>query len=123
MGYSQTQKNIRRQKRRLYNINEVDWNNPVAAGQCDGCKAIVRHDELQWQIEYRGGIAPISTGLLVCRSCKDVPQPYFQLQVLAPDPVPVKNPRPDSDVSFALVTTIDRDYLVTTVDRDQLDWT
>jgi hypothetical protein len=45
--------------------------------------------------EYRGGSVPVPTGLMVCASCDDVPQPYFRRLLLRPDPVPVRNPRPD----------------------------
>lgn len=46
-------------------------------------------------MEFRGGSAPVGTGLMVCGTCDDVPNPYFSKQVLAPDPVPVRRPRPD----------------------------
>lgn len=92
MGYSQVQRNVRRGRRQAY---RADASNPRAAALCDGCKFLVNHDTLRKQMQYRGGDTPVWTGQLVCGACLDVPQPYFKKQVLKPDPVPVRLPRPD----------------------------
>lgn len=92
----QTQKHIRRGVRRPYRINMTDMRDPQAAGQCDGCGFIVRYRDLQRQMEYRGGAAPVWTGTLVCGRCLNVPQPYFSRQLLLPDPRPIMNPRPET---------------------------
>lgn len=68
---------------------------PVGFGICDGCGFAVMYSDLREKMEYRGGMTPVGTGLRVCGTCDDVPNPYFQLQVLRPDPVPLQNPRPD----------------------------
>lgn len=93
---SQTQKNIRRGKFTPYRINQTDTRDPRAAGQCDGCGRITYWHMLSKNMEYRGGAAPVWDGTLRCDQCIDVPQPYFQRQVLRSDPVPVVNPRPES---------------------------
>lgn len=121
MGYSQTQKNIRHKNRRA---PVFDVRNPRAIAICDGCGFLVQHDTLVPHTDYRGGAVPMPDGYLVCPNCDDVPQPYFQKQVLAPDPVPVKNPRPDDntpqfklleeDFETPIQTEDDDDILVTT---------
>jgi len=92
MGYSQTQRNVSHGRRKPF---RVDPKNPRAAALCDGCGFLVNRENLHMQKEYRGGSAPVDTGLLRCDSCLDKPQPYFKKLVLLPDPVPVDNPRPD----------------------------
>ncbi len=81
---------LHRQKRRPY---EVNAKSPDAAAICDGCGFLVNHGHLREKKEYRGGTTPVGIGLYVCASCDDVPNPYFSKLVLAPDPVPVDNPR------------------------------
>lgn len=54
------------------------------------------YDHLVEKKEFRGGSVPVGTGLFVCGVCDDVPNPYFSKLVLPPDPVPVKNPRPQN---------------------------
>lgn len=71
----------------------VDPRSPEAAAVCDGCGLWVPHRHLRERKDYRGGSVPVGTGLWVCGVCDDVPQPYFALLVLPPDPVPVRNPR------------------------------
>jgi hypothetical protein len=72
------------------------WTNePVGFAICDGCGFAVMYTDLRPHMDYRGGINPVPDGLMVCGSCDDQPQPFFQLQVLPPDPVPLSNPRPD----------------------------
>lgn len=69
--------------------------NPTGWAICDGCGLRTPYPELRERMEYRGGMTPVGTGLMVCANCDDVPNPYFQLQILRPDPVPLANPRPD----------------------------
>lgn len=71
--------------------------NPVGFAICDRCGLPCMHDDLRPDMQYRGGMAPVATGLMVCGKCEDVPNAYFQKQVLRPDPVPLKNPRPDDN--------------------------
>lgn len=73
-----------------------DARDPRGLAICDGCGFLVQHGHLREKMEYRGGAVPVGTGLRVCASCDDVPQPYFRRQLLRPDPVPLHNPRQDS---------------------------
>lgn len=72
----------------------ADPENPRARGMCDRCSQVVFHDQLQWQMEYRGNKL-MRTGVLVCPRCIDKPQPQDRTVILQPDPVPVKDPRPE----------------------------
>ena len=75
----------------------VDATDPYAAAVCDGCAFWVRHRDLKKDMQYRGGISPVWTGMLLCSKCYDVPNPapQFSRLTLFPDPVPVLNPRPE----------------------------
>jgi hypothetical protein len=57
---------------------------------------MVQHTELREKKDYRGGSTPVGISLRVCASCDDVPQPYYRRLLLKPDPIPLKNPRPDT---------------------------
>lgn len=82
---------------------EFDAQSPRAIAICDGCGFLVQHDHLREKKDYRGGSTPVGLKLYVCASCVDVPQPYFSRLLLRPDPVPVRNPRPDfNPTSFVL---------------------
>lgn len=65
---------------------------PAAAGQCDRCGRVFSHSELRFQFDWRGASLQ-NTRILVCRSCEDVPQEQLRSIVIAPDPVPIQNPR------------------------------
>lgn len=108
----QVQKNIVRRTRPAPRFNARD---PAAIAICDGCGFLVQHNTLREKMEYRGGMTPVGTGLMVCPRCDDVPNPYGQLQVLPPDPVPVRNPRPDVYPTWYLLTE-DGDTITTTED-------
>lgn len=71
-----------------------------AAAQCDRCSDWVEHSSLRDQLEYRGGTAPVPTGVWVCGRCWDEPNPQDSLntQVLKQDPEPVMNARPDTTI-------------------------
>ena len=73
----------------------IDVKDPRGLAICDGCGLPTMHYSLREKREYRGGMAPVGTGLMVCAQCDDRPQPYFKRQVLRPDPVPLRKPRPD----------------------------
>lgn len=68
---------------------------PTGFAICDGCGLPTPHTELRQNMEYRGGMDPEPTGFRVCARCEDVPNAYFQKQLLRPDPVPLKDARPD----------------------------
>ena len=69
--------------------------NPVGFAICDRCGLSCMHSDLRKDMQFRGGMAPVPTGLMVCGKCEDVPNAYFQKQILRPDPPPLKDPRPD----------------------------
>lgn len=71
---------------------------PRAFAVCDRCGMLYNHVDLQFQYEWRG-TAKQNTGRLVCRGCLDVPQEQFRTLVLSPDPVPIRNARPENYVS------------------------
>ncbi len=75
---------------------EFDAKNPRAVAICDGCGFLIQHDHLREKKDYRGGTVPVGLGIYVCASCDDVPQPYYRRLLLRADPIPVRNPRPDS---------------------------
>lgn len=68
--------------------------NPQPRAICDQCSFEVERGELREQMEFRGGDAPVGTGVLVCSDCYDVPQPYYARPLIKGDPTPVRNPRP-----------------------------
>jgi hypothetical protein len=61
---------------------------------CDRCGLLTYHTDLVEQADFRGGDAPVGTGILVCKECNDVPQPYYARPIIKQDPYPVRNPRP-----------------------------
>jgi hypothetical protein len=75
---------------------DFDAKSPRGLAICDGCGFMVQHTELRQKKDYRGGSVPVGLSLRVCASCDDVPQPYFSRLLLRADPIPLKNPRPDS---------------------------
>lgn len=75
---------------------KFDAKSPQGLGICDGCGFLVQHAHLREKKDYRGGTVPVGLSLYVCASCDDVPQPYYKRLLLKPDPVPLRNPRPDS---------------------------
>lgn len=77
----------------------IDKNSPEAVAMCQGCGFWVLNRDLVQAMDYRGGWSPVPTGLWVCATCDDVPQPYFQRQVLPADPYPVPNAFPDPNVT------------------------
>lgn len=75
---------------------QFDNKSPRGLAICDGCGFMVQHTQLREKKDYRGGSVPVGLSLQVCASCDDVPQPYYRRLLLKPDPVPLQNPRPDS---------------------------
>lgn len=84
------------QKRKHRTQPQFDAKSPQGLAICDGCGFMVQHTELREKKDYRGGTIPVGLSLQVCASCDDAPQPYYSRLLLRPDPVPLRNPRPDS---------------------------
>lgn len=76
---------------------------------CQGCGMPTMHSHLRERMEYQGGLSPQGTGLWVCARCDDVPQPYFQMQILRPDPAPEEslNSFPDINQDPTMVLELD----------------
>ena len=75
---------------------EFNAKDPRGLAICDGCGFLVQHSHLREKKDYRGGTVPVGLSLMVCASCDDVPQPYYRRLLLKPDPVPLQNPRVDT---------------------------
>jgi hypothetical protein len=83
---------------------KFDAKDPRGIAICDGCGFLVQHAHLREKKDYRGGTTPVGLGIYVCASCDDVPQPYFRRLLLKPDPVPLRNPRPDYNPTYYILT-------------------
>jgi hypothetical protein len=84
------------QKKKHRRQPTFDAQSPQGLAICDGCGFMVQHKELREKKDYRGGTVPVGLSLQVCGSCDDAPQPYYSRLLLRADPVPLRNPRPDS---------------------------
>jgi len=67
---------------------------PRAFAVCDRCGRWLNHFKLNWQHQWSGSRL-IRLNILVCQPCLDVPQPQLKARVLPPDPVPIRDPRPE----------------------------
>ncbi len=68
---------------------------PRAFGVCDRCGFWFQLTKLGYQYEW-AGTKLINTHKRVCMPCKDIPNPQFKARVAPPDPVPVRDPRPEN---------------------------
>lgn len=82
---------------------KVSRKDPHAAAQCDRCGFYYNHTALRWQYEWRGDSVK-NIYWLVCKRCLDNPQPQLKTRRIPPDPVPIKNPRPDDSASTVFGT-------------------
>lgn len=73
----------------------IDPRCPRALAVCDRCQAMVFHDTLRWQMQWRGP-RMANIRLYVCPECYDTPQEQLRTFVLPIDPVPIANPRPEN---------------------------
>ena len=70
---------------------------PRGIARCDYSGLMVRHADLVKQKQYRGrGL--VWTGLMVSPKFADIPNPQELIPLIKLDPVPLQNPRPDSQV-------------------------
>jgi hypothetical protein len=96
---------------------KFDAKNPRGIAICDGCGFLVQHSHLREKKDYRGGSVPVGLSLYVCASCDDVPQPYYSRLLLRPDPVPLRNPRPDYNPSYVVLDENGIQRIVTQDDK------
>ncbi len=73
---------------------KVDPQNPRGYGECDYCGHFYNLETLEYQTEWMGA-AIKRTGFRQCPECLDKPQEQLRTIVLPPDPIPLKDPRPD----------------------------
>lgn len=76
----------------------IDPTAPRALGICDRCNFRFNHDQLRFQYQWQGPRLQ-NIRFLVCQDCYDKPQEQLRTFVLPPDPIPIKNARPEADVS------------------------
>lgn len=81
---------------RVHGRARVNVNSPEAWGVCDFCGFLYNHNQLRWQMDWRGpNLANLR--FLVCPSCLDKPQQNGQRTIiLPPDPVSIANARPEN---------------------------
>ncbi len=86
----------------------VDTRNPSAYAICDRCGIRHNRSDLRWQMEWAGSQLQ-NLRLLVCQTCYDIPNEQQRVYVPPPDPVPVRDPRPETlsaPLDLIVVTTI-----------------
>lgn len=79
---------------RYHGRARVSPSRPQAMAVCDRCGIWHSHVDLQWQWEW-SGVKLQNLRLLVCDECLDIPQAQLKARILSPDPLPIKNPRPE----------------------------
>lgn len=79
---------------RFHGRAQVSTSRPQAFAVCDSCGIWHNQVDLSWQHQW-AGVKLQNLRLLVCRRCLDVPQPQLKARILQPDPVPIRNPRPE----------------------------
>lgn len=85
----------------------ININSPEALGICDYSGFVHLRKDLIRQMEWRGNRL-VWTGYYVGRSYLDQPNPQLQPPILPPDPVSVKDPRPQF---FSQITWSQTDIL------------
>lgn len=71
---------------------KVNARNPRAFAICDRCGFLYNHQDLRWQMAWRGPTIQ-NIRMLVCGRCEDTLQEQLRTIVLPADPVPINNPR------------------------------
>jgi hypothetical protein len=78
----------------------INRNDPQAAGRCDRGGEIRKRSELHPEMIWAGNRLQ-HNGFWVCEKHMDPPHPQDKTIILKPDPIPVRDPRPDIDVMAA----------------------
>lgn len=103
----------------------VSARSPNAFGVCDRDGFRYNLRDLVWQEEW-SGLRLQNTRFLVCRRCLDVPNEQLRAYAVPPDPIPVRNPRPDSSfmggsVTVTTIAGINATYLLDGLGNRVLD--
>lgn len=83
---------------RVHGRAKIDPNYPEARAICDFCGFHYNHKDLRWQYQWQGPKLQ-NIRFLVCHKCYDIPQEQLRLIILPPDPVAIKNARPENYVN------------------------
>lgn len=94
---------------------KINPRSPAAQGVCDRCGFTYNHAELQFQYEYRGNDF-VNLNILVCPPCLDIPVEFLRPIVLGPDPIPIRNPRPELDATVQEMGPVPDPIVFQTVD-------
>jgi hypothetical protein len=81
----------------------ISARNPRAAATCDRCGCRYNHSDLRWQHQW-GGSTLQNLRILVCDRCLDVPNPQLRVFIMPPDPLPIRDPRPELDAGWQMQT-------------------
>lgn len=67
---------------------------PRAFGVCDYCGGWVNHHKLRYAVQW-SGTQLINLRFLVCERCWDKPNDQLRAKIVPPDPIPIRDPRPE----------------------------
>jgi hypothetical protein len=81
----------------MRDLRSVNPEAPRAGAICDRCGLTYYHHELRSESRWAGE-ALKWTGFLVCATCLDKPQEQDRPRALPPDPIPIRNPRPENSI-------------------------
>lgn len=73
----------------------VSMRRPAAQAVCDRCYRNFNLQDLKFQFQW-AGTQLVNVRLLVCDSCRDIPQQQLRSIIIPADPLPVLNPRPEA---------------------------
>lgn len=76
---------------------KMSMRDPRGIARCDYSGLMVRHADLVKQMQYRG-TGLVWTGLMVSPKFSDLPNAQDLIPLIRLDPVPLINPRPDSQI-------------------------
>lgn len=82
----------------------VSFRNPAAFAICDRCGFRYNHNALSFQYDWRGAQMQ-NLQVLVCKPCLDVPQSQMKAYTPSPDPIPIRNARPDLNSNAVQVSS------------------
>jgi hypothetical protein len=89
----------------------VDPRDPRAAGVCDRGGEVRRRSELRPEMRWAGNRL-VETGFLVCAQHIDRPHPQDRVLILKPDPVPIRDPRPMTEMPPPIGDQVDYNFIL-----------